>query len=96
MDTWLGRRGVHIIFLGYVYIHRCYIPQLLRFLTEEYNLHSLVIEVRLSVITNKRFLVFCSAYSSSRPLSMTCSDLWTIQQRKYKECQKGGSLVTNG
>jgi hypothetical protein len=27
---------------------------------------------------------------------MTCSDLWAVHQRKCKEWQKGGSLVTDG
>jgi hypothetical protein len=33
--------------------------------------------------------------SYSRPWSMTCNDLWAIHQRKYKNWQKGGSLVTD-
>jgi hypothetical protein len=44
------------------YIHRRYIPRLLRRLIEEYNLHLSVIEVRSSVIINERFLVSCSEF----------------------------------
>jgi hypothetical protein len=43
-------------------IHRCYIPQLLRRLTKEYNLFSSVIQLHSSVITDEYVLVSCSVY----------------------------------
>jgi hypothetical protein len=44
-----------------LYIHQCYIPRLLHWLAEEYNLYFSVIELRSSVITDEPFCVSCSA-----------------------------------
>jgi hypothetical protein len=42
----------------WTYIYRIYIYQLLRQLTEEYNLFSSIYKLCLSVITDKRFYVW--------------------------------------
>jgi hypothetical protein len=50
------------------YIHRHYISRLLHRLTEEYSLYSSVIELRSSVITEKRILISCSGMTSQAKL----------------------------
>jgi hypothetical protein len=42
------------------YIHQRYIPRFLNWLTEEYNIYSLVMKVCSSVITDECSFVSCS------------------------------------
>jgi hypothetical protein len=47
-----------------IYIHRCYVPQLFRWLTKKFNIYFLIIQLNSSILTDEYFMISCSGFKT--------------------------------
>jgi hypothetical protein len=73
-------------------IHRYYIPLLFHWLTDEYNIYSLVIQLNSLIITDEYVLVFYSESEEMTPVGL----MRILLSQKMKKIHTVDSAAING
>jgi hypothetical protein len=74
------------------YIHRRYVPRWFHWLTEEFNLYSLVLQLYSSVLTDECFIVSCSARKNRNFSSKNVTTIWLAHKQYIKQLNGFGAL----